>query len=123
MRSFKIGFALLLGPGLAFAACSQGPAVQMTSSSGGGMGGAPNCDEVTVVYNEDAGNTCDVCLHKECCAQVASCADKACLDCVNYGVGDCATNVNASALDKCVAGICFAPCHPSGAHSSSGTGG
>jgi hypothetical protein len=122
MRSFTIGFALLLGPGLAFFACSsQDPDSQTTSSSG--AGGAPNCDDVVIVYGLDAGNTCDVCLHKECCALVASCTDKACLDCVNYGVGNCATNANANALNKCIFTVCHDPCHiNSTAFTSSGTG-
>ncbi len=120
MRPLTIGFAVLLVPGLAFFACSQDPASQTIGSSG--TGGAPNCDAVTVVYGFDAGNSCDICLHKECCAQVASCADKACLDCVNYGTGDCKTNTEALAVDQCIVDFCLKICRPGTAFSGTGGG-
>jgi hypothetical protein len=109
MRPLTIGLVLLLVPGLAFSACSQDPGSQ---TAGSATGEAPNCDAVTVIYGFDAGNSCDVCLHEKCCAQVAACPDKACLDCVNYSYGECQTNIPSKELDKCLAVICHDPCHP-----------
>lgn len=123
MRQLTIGFALLLGPGLALFACSQDPASQTTGSSG--SGGTPNCEDVTVVDGYDAGNRCDVCLRKECCAIVAACADKTCIDCVNFFVPSCKGNTRAQAVYDCVKGLCKEACYfgPPPFTTSSGTGG
>ncbi len=125
MRPLTIGFVLLLGPSLAFVACSQDPTSQTagsSDSSSSGTGGAPNCDAVTVIYLFDAGNSCDVCLHDKCCGEVAACPDKTCLDCVNLFIPACKTNPTASALFACVQGTCYDPCHPDVFGTSAGSG-
>lgn len=120
MRPLTIGIALFLGPCLAFSACGQDPASQATSSSG--TGGVPNCDDVTIVNGEDAGNNCDVCLHKHCCAEIAICTDAPCLDCVNYHFMGCELNSHAQTVTKCLLASCHDPCYP-GLSTSSGAGG
>ena len=122
MRPLTIGFALLLG--LSLFACSQDPSSQTTTTSSG-TGGAPNCKDITVVYGEDAGNHCDVCLREECCATVSACADKTCLDCVNLFVPSCNGNTRANALYDCAFGICKEACYfgPPPFTTSSVTGG
>ena len=117
MRLLTIGLGLALGVVLALGACGQDPSSQST-----GTGGAPNCDDVIIVYQEDAGNKCDVCLHKECCAEIAACTDIACLDCVNLFTVPCNLNENATTVHICTVQKCYDPCYPK-VISNSGTGG
>ena len=123
MRPLTFGFALVISVGLAFIACSQDSGSQTTGSSG--TGGAPNCNDITVVYGEDADNHCDVCLRKECCATVSACADKTCLDCANFFVPSCRGNTRARAVMVCSDGVCKDECYfgPPPFTTSSGTGG
>lgn len=111
MRPVLIGFAVLLGPAFIFAACGQDPSSAATGSSSG-TGGVPNCDGIVIVNHEDAGNSCDVCLHKECCAEVAACPDKYCKDCVNFLSPGCNKNTQVNALNDCLVLHCDSTCNP-----------
>ena len=99
MRPALIGFALLGLFAVPFVACSQDPT---SSATGSGTGGAPNCDAIIIVNGVDAGNICEACLHRECCAEVANCADKYCKDCVNLYADGCETNARVNALNQCI---------------------
>lgn len=127
MRPLQIGLAILATVGVVVAACSQDPGSAATSTSGtSGTGGAPNCDGIVIVDGEDAGNSCDVCLHKKCCAEVANCADTYCKDCVNFSSVECEKNPRVKALDNCIYLYCFdgTSCNPMfPPHTSSSTGG
>jgi hypothetical protein len=110
MRPLVIGLAIFSAACLLFVACSQDSTSAATGTSG--TGGAPNCDGIVIVNGEDAGNTCDVCLHKECCAEVAACADKYCKDCVNFLSSGCSSNPHVNALNDCVGRRCDSTCNP-----------
>lgn len=122
MRIVIAGFALLAGPSLFFAACSQDSTSAATSTSG--TGGAPNCDGVYLVLTDkDGGHPCDICVHDNCCAEMAACRDKACLLCANNSTGpDCTPQ--SKAVDDCSYRFCLSTCSP-GWHppTSSSTGG
>lgn len=79
------------------------------------------------MIGEDAGNPCDVCLHKKCCAQVAACADKFCNECVNLYHDGCGADPHVKALNDCIDLYCFekTSCNPGFPPftSSSGAGG
>ncbi len=117
MRLLMIGLGLSFGSVLAFSACGQDP-----SSQTSGPGGAPNCDDVTVVIGEDAGNACDVCLHEKCCVEIAACTNDNCLYCVNYHFLGCQYNVTVQTVTNCLIHNCHDICYP-GLGASSGTGG
>lgn len=117
MRLLTIGLCLVLGPVLAICACDPDP-----GSHTGGTGGGLNCDDVTVVYGFDAGNSCDVCLHKECCAEIAACTDTPCLNCVNLYTQVCKYNQEATTVHSCLIHKCHDICYPT-LSTSSGAGG
>ncbi len=107
MRTLFIGLAIFSAFGLIFAACSQDP----TSAASSGTGGAPNCEGVYLVYgDEDGGDPCDICLHDNCCAEIANCRDKACIDCVNYLQPSC--RQPSRKVDDCLYKYCQPICSP-----------
>lgn len=122
MRPARIGFALLALLVCAFVGCGQEPT---SSATGSGTGGAPSCDAVIIIDGVDAGNSCEACLHKECCAEVAVCTDKYCKDCINLYSDGCETNARASALNRCLVYRCGdnTACFPKLPHPSSSTSG
>lgn len=122
MRPVIVGVSFFAVIGLLIAACGQDPATSTTGTTG--TGGAPNCEAVIIVEGEDAGNTCDVCLHKKCCAEVAGCADKYCKDCVNLYSAGCEANAHVNALNNCIDLYCFdsSSCNPKPPHPAT-TGG
>ena len=110
MRTVLIGFAFLVGPILVFAACSQDPISAATSTSG--TGGAPNCDGVYLVLNDkDGGHPCDICVHDNCCAEMAACRDKACLLCANNSSGAGCT-WQSKHVEDCANQHCLSTCSP-----------
>lgn len=118
MRSLLIGFALFATPGLVFVACGQDPASAATSTSG--TGGAPNCEGVYIVIDDkDGGDPCDICLHDNCCAELANCRDKACIDCANNLFPGC--GAAPKAVSDCLDLHCVKTCGPS--HPSAGSSG
>ncbi len=119
MRPLVIGLATFSVACLLLVACSQDSTSASTGTSG--TGGAPNCDGIVIVNGDDAGNSCDVCLHKECCAEVAACADKYCKDCVNFLSPGCTDNSHVNALNECVGSRCDSTCNPKWTPSSSST--
>jgi hypothetical protein len=132
MRPLLIGFAFFAAVVVVVAACSQDPGSAATSTSGtSGTGGAPNCDGIVIVLGEDAGNSCDVCLHKKCCAEVANCADQECKVCVNGDASGCGNNPHVKELNDCIDLYCHdsTSCYPvippltSSSTGGSGTGG
>lgn len=75
MRPFRIGFALLSVVVVAFSACStQAPECPTTGSGGGGgsPGVVPHCENISIGLPSD--DICDICFHRECCAELARCA-------------------------------------------------
>jgi len=110
MRPILIGLALFSASGFLFAACGQDTG--STTASASGTGGAPNCEDVYFVHpHEDGGNNpCDVCLHDYCCAEVAECRDKGCIDCVNYLKASCGPKPNA--VNDCLYKYCQPICSP-----------
>ena len=121
MRRFVIGLALFGAPGLAFLACGQEPTGSTASTSG--TGGAPNCEGVYLVIGEDGGNPCNICLHDKCCAEIAVCRDKTCIECANNsGIGpDCSQESKAAA--HCADTLCLSTCSPGwNPSTSSGSG-
>ena len=125
MRSFLIGLAFLTSLGFTFVACSEEPTGSSSSSSASGTGGAPNCDGVYLVYgDEDGGDPCDICLHEECCAEIADCRDETCKSCVNFPESGCSIMSMIAfncAADRC--GPTCAPGWPPSTVASSGAGG
>jgi hypothetical protein len=112
MRPLLIGLAFLAGSVVAFAACGQDPGSASTSSSTSGTGGAPNCDGVYLVLGDkDGGDPCDICLHANCCAEIAVCRDKACIICANYGTGP-GCSPQSKAADDCASDYCLSTCSP-----------
>ena len=107
MRLLFVGLAIFSAFGLIFAACKQDP----TSAASSGTGGAPNCEGVYLVYgDEDGGDTCDICLHDNCCAEIADCRDKTCIDCVNYLVPECRRAPRV--VNNCLYKYCQPICSP-----------
>ena len=126
MRPLLIGVALFSASSLIFAACSQDPgsATSTTTSSASGTGGAPNCEGVYVVYDdEDGGHPCDICLHEHCCPELSGCRDEPCIDCVNYLEPSCGPKPRA--VDDCMYNHCLSTCSPGWppSVSSAGSGG
>lgn len=122
MRAVLIGFAFFVGPALVFAACSQDPGSAATSSSG--TGGAPNCDGIYIdTTDEDGSAPCNVCVHANCCAEIAPCRDKACIECVNNSTGPSCGPESRVAQD-CANRLCLSTCSPGWyPPTGSGTGG
>ncbi len=113
MRPELIGLAPFVGLGFAFIACGQDPSTTATSSSSAsGAGGAPNCMGVNLVYGDDAGtDPCDICLHKECCAELANCSDEICIKCTISPQSWCSER--AWIANQCASDHCYSPCtHP-----------
>ena len=109
MRSLLIGLAIFSATALLFAACSHAPTSAATDTSG--TGGAPNCEGVYLVYgDEDGGAPCDICLHDNCCAEIANCRDKACIDCVNFLQPSC--GYAPRVVDDCMYKYCQPICSP-----------
>lgn len=122
MRTAAIEFAFLLSPALVLAACSQDPGSAATASSG--AGGAPGCDGIYVVWSDkDGGDPCDICLHDNCCTELAVCRDKECIACVsNFDPQNC--GARPKAVNNCLELHCDSTCNPKPPFStSSGTGG
>ncbi len=123
MRPLLIGLAIFSASGLLFAACSQDPI-----SAASGTGGAPTCEGVYIVYGEDGGNPCDICLHENCCNELAFCRDKVCIACVNnFDPRSC--GAKPKAVNTCLELHCDSECNPklpfttsSGAGSSTTSG-
>lgn len=106
MRHPLIILSLLASAGLIFAACSQDP-----MSAASGVGGAPTCEGVFIVYGEDGGNPCDICLHDNCCNELAFCRDKACIACANnFNPQNC--SAKSKAVDTCLELHCDSECNP-----------
>jgi hypothetical protein len=109
MRPFLIGLALLGAPGLAFTACSQDPTSSTMSTSG--TGGAPNCEGVYLAIGHDGGNPCNICLHDNCCAELAVCRDDACIECANFSaLPGCSPE--SKAAEHCANTRCLSICSP-----------
>jgi hypothetical protein len=124
MRPFLIGLALFSTVGFLFAACGQDPigATSTTTTSASGTGGAPDCEGVNMVYNdEDGGHPCDICLHDHCCAELSECRDQGCIDCVNYLVPSCGPKPRA--VNDCLYSYCQPTCSPGWPPTSTTTGG
>jgi hypothetical protein len=110
MRPLLIGLAICSASGLLFfAACSLDPTSAATGTSGS-TGGAPNCEGAYIVYNSDGGNDCDICLHDNCCAEIAHCRDKSCIDCVNHLVPSCGHDPRV--VNNCLYRYCQPTCSP-----------
>ena len=110
MRPLLIGFALFSAFGLLVAACSQDPGSAATSTSG--PGGAPNCDGIYLILDaKDGSHPCDICMHENCCAELATCPDHACLVCANYSSGMGCTSQYKIAED-CANTRCLSTCSP-----------
>ncbi len=130
MRPFLIGLTLFVAPSLAFIACTQDPTSSASSAtstssttSTSGTGGAPNCEGVYLVYTEDGGNPCNICLHDHCCAEIAVCRDDKCIHCANNGTGP-GCSLESKAADDCANTRCLAICSPGwDPPTSSSTGG
>lgn len=121
MRPLLFGLAFLVAPVVVFAACSQDPGSTSTSGSVGGTGGTPNCEGVYLVLNDkDGGHPCDICLHANCCAEIAVCRDKACIICANYGTGP-GCSLESQVADDCAGEHCLSTCSP-GWHPPTTTG-
>jgi len=110
MRQFLIEIALLAVTGLLFAACSQDPASAATGT--GGTGGTPTCEGVYIVDGDkDGGEPCDICLHDNCCNELAFCRDKACIACVNnFDPQSC--GAKPKAVNNCLELHCDSTCNP-----------
>ena len=109
MRPILIGLALFSASGFLFAACGQDTGSTTTSASG--TGGAPNCENVNFVFGDkDGSDPCDVCLHDYCCAEVAQCRDKGCIDCVNYPKASC--GYKSIGVSGCLYKYCQPICSP-----------
>ena len=107
MRPLLIVLAIFSAFGLIFAACSQDP----TSAASSGTGGAPNCEGVYLVDGDKDGSApCDICLHENCCAEIANCRDKECIECVNYLQPSC--REPARRVDDCLYKYCQPICSP-----------
>jgi hypothetical protein len=128
MRPPFIGLAIFSASGLLFAACSQDPTSAATGTSG--TGGAPSCEGVYIVYDdEDGGEPCDICLHDNCCTELSFCRDKACIACVNnFDPQKCGSKPKA--VNNCLELHCDSTCNPklpfttsSGASSTTTSGG
>ena len=112
MRPLLFGLAIFLASALLIVACSQNPTSATTGTSGtSGTGGAPNCEGVYIVYGDkDGGDPCDICLHDNCCAEMALCRDKSCVDCVNYLQSSCGPAPRG--VDDCLYRYCQPICSP-----------
>jgi hypothetical protein len=122
MRPVLIGLALLVAPGLVFAACGQDPSTAATGSSASGTGGAPNCDGVYYIYSDkDGGHPCDICLHEKCCAELANCKDPACIECVISVQPAC--SLRSSIAKNCVIDRCVSECSGGPPPGAGGAGG
>jgi len=109
MRPLVIGLTVFSSVCLLFVACSQDPTSAATGTSG--TGGAPNCEGVYIVYgDEDGGDTCDICLHDNCCAELALCRDQSCIDCVNELLPSC--REPSRMVDDCLHRFCQPICLP-----------
>ena len=118
MRLLLVGLAIFSVSGLIVAACSQDP----TSAATGGTGGTPNCEGVYIVYgDEDGGDTCDICLHDNCCAELSHCRDQACIDCVNELVQSC--REPSRKVDACMYRYCQPICSPGWPPTATSVGG
>jgi hypothetical protein len=128
MRPLLIALAFLVGSVIAFAACSQDPGSASTSSSASGTGGAPNCEGVYLdLTDKDGGGGCNTCLRANCCAEIAVCRDKDCIDCANNGTGP-GCSPQSKAADDCAGDYCLSTCSPgwyppTGSSSGSTSGG
>jgi hypothetical protein len=117
MRPILICFTLMSASAALFAACGEGTGGTTSSSgasgSGGtdGTGGATNCEGVYFVdFDTDGGHPCDICLHDKCCAEVAYCRDKDCIECVNYLQPSCGARPRA--VNDCLYKFCQPICSP-----------
>lgn len=120
MRPLLIGLALLTGPGLIFAACSQDPISAATSTTG--AGGGPDCMELSIGPSDDT-KPCNVCLHHECCAQTSACLDTpGCVECLSFFKSECGPE--SRAVNDCLL-KCYPSCSPNWppTTTSSGSGG
>jgi hypothetical protein len=94
MRPFRIGFVLLSLAGVAFSACfTQSPECE-TTGSGGSPGVVPSCENISIGYPSD--DVCDICFHRECCAEMAACA----------AAGETST-ADAAPVDHSLGNICL----------------
>lgn len=122
MRAALIGFLFLMGPAIVVAACGQDSVSAATSSSSGSTGGAPSCEGVYIVYGDkDGGHPCDLCLYDNCCAELANCRDKSCIDCVNTLWPSCGPEPRA--VDDCLYRYCQPICSPGWPPTSTSVGG
>ena len=117
MRPLLILLASFSASAFLFAACSQGPDSTATSTTGStatsasGTGGAPNCEGIYFVdFDKDGSQPCDVCLHDNCCAEVAECRDADCIECVNNLLPNCGPKPRA--VSKCLYIYCQPICSP-----------
>ena len=110
MRPVQIGLAIFSAFGLLFAACSQDPGSAATGTSG--TGGAPNCDGIYIDLGDiDGGAPCDICMRANCCAELTTCREHACLICANDSSGMGCTDQYKIAED-CANTRCLATCSP-----------
>jgi hypothetical protein len=110
MRPLLLGLAIFSTFGLLFAACSQDTVSAATSTSG--TGGAPNCVGIYLdLGDKDGSAPCDICMYENCCAELATCRDHACLVCANYSSGMGCTSQYKVAED-CANTRCLATCSP-----------
>ena len=123
MRPVSIGLVLLVVPSFIFLACGQDPGTTATSaSSTSGAGGVPNCEGVNFISGDDAGcDPCDVCIHRECCAEVAVCGDQTCIDCVISPQPDTCSDRSVTARN-CIIDHCSDACPPAKPMSTGGGG-
>jgi hypothetical protein len=73
MRSFYRGFVVLSAAGAIFCACNQ----SNNHTAGSGGSGGVDCHDVALL-----GDSCDTCLHQQCCAELDACfRSHSCLYC------------------------------------------
>jgi hypothetical protein len=121
MRPVLLALALLAGPGLFFAACSQDAVSAATSTSG--TGGAPNCEGVYFdLTDKDGSAPCNICAYAHCCAEMAACRDKTCLLCANDSTG-AGCPPQSQRLEDCVDLYCLSTCSPGWHYPTSSTSG
>lgn len=125
MRPILIVLASFTMYALLVAACSQGPESSATSatstSSASGTGGAPNCDGAFLVYESDASDPCNICMHEHCCAEMSACRAHSCVVCANNSTG-AGCGPESRIAEDCANAKCLSTCSPGWTPPTSSTG-
>jgi hypothetical protein len=123
MRPILIGLSIFAASALLMAACGQETSGPIgTTTAGSGTGGAPNCDDAFLVYESDASDPCNICMHEHCCAEMAACRAHSCVVCANNSTGP-SCGPESRIAEDCANAKCLSTCSPGWTPPTSSTGG